>query len=405
MPEVSNNKLDENLGISLDFGDITDDPILENNTNNDDDLLESSLKNNVNSEEDDLFKTPEGLDIDTALNDMIKDTSDNPDSTDDKTKSKVEPTNATKDNKKEEKETSGSLTIAYAKILQEQGLSDFNEEEYLKTVEEKGEAVALIELFDKNAEAVAQSKLKELDEYTAEYTKLRQSGFTVDEAATLMGNRETVDSITTEQLETDEELQEQIIREVSTLQGKSKDEIDEDIQLLKDTDKLKSRSEKNLAALQNYYKKLANQELINRQAQEKANKEAADSYIKQLKENIYSTEEVLKGRKINKQTQDKVLDLILKPVKLDDGSVTNAIWAKRKENQQEFDKRLAYLIHIGLFDGSTKAITTDARTKAVQNIQKTLESGRKFSSGAPIIGNEKDMNSRVDAMADFLDIE
>lgn len=405
MPEVSNNKLDENLGISLDFDEIIDDPILENNTNNDDELLESSLKNNVNSEEDDLFKTPEGLDIDTVLNDMIKDTSDNPDSTDNKSKVKVESINATKDNKKEDKDTSGSLTIAYAKSLQEQGLSDFNEEEYLKAVQEKGEAVAFLELLEKNADTVAQAKLKELDDYTVEYTKLRQSGFTVDEAATLMGNRETVDSITTEQLSEDEELQEQIIREVSTLQGKSKDEIDEDIQLLKDTDKLKSRSEKNLAALQNYYKKLANQELINRQNQEKVNKEAADNYIKELKENIYSTDEVLKGRKINKQTQDKVLDLILKPVQLKDGSVTNAIWAKRKENQQEFDKRLAYLIHIGLFDGSTKAITTDARTKAVLNIQKTLESGRKFSSGEPLIASEKTMNDKIDAMTDFLDIE
>ena len=337
-------------------------------------------------------------DIDKELNTLIQDTSDSPDSTDDITKT-TEPAKTTKKvEAPENKETSGSLTIAYAKSLQEQGLSDFNEEEYLKAIEEKGEAAAFIELLDKAGEDRVESRKKE-------YIKLREAGFNSEDASTLVGNYEAVSSITLERLSEDESLQEQVIRDVSILQGKANDEIDEDIQLLKDTDKLKARSEKHLQALQQYYKKAVDQELVNKQNAAAAAKKANDDYMASLKENVFNSKEILKGKQINRQTQEKIYDAIAKPVKLEDGSYTNKIWAKRKENPIEFDKRLAYLLESGIFDGSTKTLATDVRTKVVENMQKVLEGNRKFSSGSPIIASEQTMGNKIDVMKDFLEID
>ena len=400
---------DENLGISLDFGESPDDIQLE--ASDEVDLLESSLTTTMNntSPKDDtgegLFELPDGIDIDKELNTLIQDTSDSPDSTDDITKT-TEPAKTTKKvEAPENKETSGSLTIAYAKSLQEQGLSDFNEEEYLKAIEEKGEAAAFIELLDKAGEDRIESRRKELDTYSQEYIKLREAGFNPEDASTLVGNYEAVSSITLERLSEDESLQEQVIRDVSILQGKANDEIDEDIQLLKDTDKLKARSEKHLQALQQYYKKAVDQELVNKQNAAAAAKKANDDYMASLKENVFNSKEILKGKQINRQTQEKIYDAIAKPVKLEDGSYTNKIWAKRKENPIEFDKRLAYLLESGIFDGSTKTLATDVRTKVVENMQKVLEGNRKFSSGSPIIASEQTMGNKIDVMKDFLEID
>lgn len=415
MPEATEQKnYDENLGISLDFNDEIDSPL----DTSDEDLLMGSLTDNdkpVDTGDDDLFREPAGivkdgeLDLNNEFDKLIKDKdkddlkADSPDLSDDKSKK------TDKDpivNKKEEEineDTSGSLTIAFARNLQEQGLSDFNEEEYLKAVEEKGEAVAFYELLERQSEFKLSQLSEKYDQFASEYVKYRNAGFSSEEASTMIGNLEAVNTITEEQITENEDLQADIIREVGQLRGMSKEEIEEDIQLLKDTDKLSTRANQGLKSLQGYYKKLADQELINKQNTLKAQKEADDKYLKELKDDIYGSSEIIKGKKINKQTQEKIYEMITKPIKTDKGNLTNAVWAKRNENPIEFDKRLAYLIHTGLFDGDTKALVTDAKTNAVKSIEQTLSKGRKFSMGAPNIRDE-DMNisNKADAMKDFL---
>ena len=90
------------------------------------------------------------------------------------------------------------------------------------------------------------------------------------------------------------------------------------------------------------------------------------------------------------------------PIKQEDGTVLNAVWAKRKADTKAFDKKLAYFIHIGLFDGKVDSLVKDSKTKAASELQKLLDGGRVHTPGDPIIHDEK-VNDRVSAMKDFLD--
>jgi hypothetical protein len=340
------------------------------------------------------------LDVTKEFDKLLKDTkSENPDSVAEAQDKKK----ATNTDKKDE-DSSGSLTVAFAKMLQEQGLSDFNEEEYLETIKEKGEAAALVELLEKNAEAKTNTYKESFDDYSKEYVDYRNAGFTKEQATTIIGNKELINDITDDQVDENDQLQENIIRETSKLRGVSADEIDEQVQLLKDTDKLKDRSVNNLKVLKTYYNKLAEKEMADKQTAIKTEKDKDSEYLKSLKDNVYKSEEIIKDKKINEQTKDKIYNLITTPVKLDDGTVTNGIWAKRRENPQEFDKKLAYFLSTGVFDGNTKTLTTDARTKAIGKMKKELEGGRSFSAGDALINNESEtIKNNVDAMKEFLD--
>jgi len=396
----------DDLGITFDFGSTEE---IGEQTGDDDLLLEDAAAKadeNLSAEEKALLKTPPGTDIDinkefeNLFDDDNKNKLDNPAIVDDKTTTKGK---ATETGDKGEK-PSDSLTVAYAKILQEQGLSDFNEEEYLKSIEEKGEAEAFVDLLDKNAKLKADTYVSTLDNYSKEYVTYREAGFTQQEATTLIGNKESINAITTDQIEKDEELQENIIKEVSTLRGIGAEEIKEQIQLLKDTDKLKDRATQNLTGLQTYYTKLADQELLNKQNTATLQKEADDKYITDLKTDINGTDEIIKDRKINQQTKDKIYNLITTPVKLKNDKTLSAMWAKRAEDPKAFDKKLAYFIVTGLFDGQTKTLTTDAKTKALAEIKKGIDSGRTFSTGEALLENNTNqtIDDKAKEMEEFL---
>lgn len=407
MAKQVNGTEQSDLGISLDFMDI-DEPM--------DTGLETAMipeKTPETETEEDYFKTPEqvinkdedieDLDVnkffESKNSEPLVSTTNSKVETDSKTEPKV--TNTKED---KNKEISGSLTVAFAKtLLETQGISEFDEAKYAEVAKEKGEAAAFVELIENEVAKKTEAAKSSLDTYMQEYIKFRQNGFGAEEASILVGNKETIDAITDDQLKEDEELQENVVREVANIRGMSEEEIADDIKAFKDTDKLYDRAKKGKELLKDYYNKVAENKL---QAEQQAKVKAAEEHIKfinSLKEDINKTDEILKGKKINQQTKDKVFDMITKPIKQADGTVLNSIWAKRRENQVDFDKKLAYLIHIGMFDNKTDSLIVDARTKAITDLQKNLEGNRKFTVGAPVVSTGTGaLKEKIDAMDEFL---
>ena len=62
----------------------------------------------------------------------------------------------------------------------------------------------------------------------------------------------------------------------------------------------------------------------------------------------------------------------------------NAIWLKRAENPQKFDLTLAYLLHTGMFDGKTETITKKAKTSAVTEFERILNSKENSVKGKTV---------------------
>jgi hypothetical protein len=121
----------DDLGITFDFGTTESD----GEQGDDDLLLENAADKsteNLSAEEKALLSPPPGTDIDinkefeNLFDDDNKNKLDNPATVDDKGAAKGK---ATETDDKGEKPSDSLMTVAYAKILQEQGLSDFKEEE------------------------------------------------------------------------------------------------------------------------------------------------------------------------------------------------------------------------------------------------------------------------------------
>lgn len=393
------------LGLSLELIDL-------------DDTLGSELETTIVNKEgndtkdaddkEDLFKEPEGiekgditnLDVNKFFENKNSEPLDSTTKNDNKQQQEPTITNTKEDNK----DVSGSLTVAFAKtLLETQGISEFDETKYAEAVKEKGEATAFIELLESEVAKKTESYKATLDDYSKEYIKLRDNGFTSEEASVLIGNQEMINTITEDQLKEDEELQENIIREIAELRKIDLQEVEDDIKLLKETDKLFERANKGKELLKDYYKKVADYQLQVKQQNIQKAQETRVAEQKQLKDNINSTEEIIKGKKINQQTKDKIYGMITNPIKQEDGTVLNAIWAKRNENRLEFDKKLAYLIHIGMFDGKTDTIIADAKTKAITDLERTLQSGRKFTVGTPAISSGTGtISEKLNQMDEFL---
>jgi len=383
---------DANLGLEFNFDDNIESEFVDNaNTV----LADKITKpDNNKSEEVEI----ENIDINKVLEKEIEAETETPGLVDtDKTIiEKVE--QVPNSNIETDKDTSSS-TVAFGRYLQEQGSFNFDEDAYKKNIEEKGEAKAFLELLEDRAKEQADTHIKSLDNYSKEYIDFRKAGFSREDASNYVSERETIDTISEEQLTDNETLQVNIIKQVSKLRGMSEEEINDNIDLLKDTDKLAERAKTHLSVLQQYYKdvnaKRIEDEKTNKQLEETAN----NTYFEELRKEIDQTDEYIKDKKVNKQTKDKIYNLISTPIKLESGGVTNGIWEKRSQDPKSFDKKLAYYIVTGLFDGDTKDITTDARTKVLSDLEKTLTSNTKFNVGSPVISKEdKNLSSKLEEM-------
>lgn len=410
MTEKSNTEekvsYDENLGIDFNF-----DENIKSEIEDDKEVLSGDVNKPLNEQ---VLPT-ESKDVDVDINKILEEETESSGLAD-ISKGKKEPEDKKKivnktdepqiDNDKSQidKGTSSS-TVAFGRYLQEQGSFTFDEEAYKKNIKEKGEAKAFLELLENQASEKANNHIKNLDDYSKEYVEFRKSGFTKEEARNYVSERETVDNITDDTLSDNEDLQINVVRQVSKLRGMSDEEIDDNIDLLKDTDKLEGRAKTHLSVLQNYYKAVNEKRIEDEKANVKLQEDANKTYFEQLKEEIGKTDEYIQGKKVNKETKDKIYNLISTPIKLDKGGVTNGIWEKRSKDPKTFDKKLAYYIVTGLFDGNTKDIATDTRTKILSELEKNLNSNRNFNVGSPVMGNDEDknLNSKLDEMKGFFE--
>lgn len=414
----------DDLGISL---EMIDDETLELDSTFDElgeegveNTPEQSNENVENNEDNNNPDADDNFDVDInaefakmeednkkILNDNDeKNTSEGLSSTEKKSKDESESDdNGTNKDDANKDADSGSLTIAFAKTLSEMdSLSDFNEEDYQKTVEEKGEAAAFVELLQNEVEKRTESYKENIDKYSQEYMKLKETGMSSDEAGSLVANKEIIDNIKEESLVEDESLQEDVVAEVLRLRNFTDEEIKDEIQNLKDLDKLSDRSKKSLPLLQNYYDRAIKVQQQNHQKLIEKQEEDKNKYISTVKENVNNLDEILKDKKINKQTKDKIINSILLPVGEDkQGRALNSIWKKRSENPIDFDIKLAYFMNMGLFDGKTDTLIKDGKTKALKDLENKLKGG-KFSTGSPNYTDvDNSLEGNIEAMEEFLD--
>ena len=291
-----------------------------------------------------------------------------------------------------DEDASGSFALAFAKFQQDEGyISEINEEELKEVAEKHGQAGVFSYLLDKQREAIfeeAKATYAGDQAELKEYFELKDYGVDVETARELAYNKKQFNSIKPEDLDDDEA--ESLRKSILTQYYEAKTSFDATkikklVESSVTTGDDVEESKKALSEL----KKLNEQQIAEAkkqvELQEKAQVEAIKKSKEDFKKFIYETDEVIKGQKINKVTQQKLEKLLLEPAGKDtNGNALNAIWLKRAENPQKFDLTLAYLLHTGMFDGKTETITKKAKTSAVTEFERILNSKENSVKGKTV---------------------
>lgn len=387
-------KSEEGLSIlDMDFGDFInpdDDfltpPLPDNKEEPVEEPVEQPVEQPVEEEEEDK------LDVNAALSGVTEEEEEEEEDAPDKEKEidETEPPASSDDE---------PFTLVLARYQLEQGvLSSLDEDKLKEIIESDGEAAAFSYLIQSEVESNSKVIEERLDEYSKEYADLRKAGFSSQEAGNTILTLEALDSITEDDIqdEANEELRRTILKEnYKATTSFSESKID---RLVKRAFDINADVEDSVEALESLKEARKTDLAAEKQRKVDEQKAAQDAYnqqIAELSKHIESLDEIVPGKKINKQTKSKIKDIITKPVKQsEEGYAMNAMWAKRNENPVEFDSILAYLYLSGVFDGKWDQITKTVNTQLTKKLQTKINSG----SGSSLMGG-KPTTRREDEVA------
>lgn len=234
-------------------------------------------------------------------------------------------------------------------------LTSFDESEIAKIASEEGEDVAIVKMFEKQTEIINNELKQNYDKGYQEYLELTSVGADKQEITSLQKIENFRNSLNNIDVKGEEESSVEARRDLLRFHYKlltkfSDEKIEKNIQKMYDDGSDIEEVEAALATLDEYIPSEKNR--IKKEAEDKANddklkqEKIEGAYVKFIEE----TDEYFKGEKIDKVTKTKIKDILFTPVKLDNGFVTNKLWAKRDTNPAKFDSKIAYLDIIGFFD-------------------------------------------------------
>ena len=275
-------------------------------------------------------------------------------------------------------------TLLFARFLSEQGnLTSFNEEDFLKDLEDSDETTALSNLWNKEVEKIREGLLEDYEEDVKNYLDLVDSGVDPEIAKDTASSKKFFDSINKADLQDDdkEELRKDILRHKYRLTTRFDDKkieklIERTVSLGEDIEE----AEEAVDELKQYYTEQIVAEKKQAIAEQEKYKELQKNQLKELKEKIDKVEEVVPGIKLTPKVRQDIFEKITKPVKEINGQPVNSIWAKRLEDPFKFDTIIATLDSMGIFDGKWDKLLKNTKTKTIDDLKKKLDSNTSFKT-------------------------
>lgn len=271
-----------------------------------------------------------------------------------------------------------NLYSSLAKALGEEGfLPSLDSYDEIDSFDKLGERIK-----EANKKALAESlgfgldEVNELNDLQKEYLKALAQGVPAETFIETKRNELGVDSITDEQIESDEELRRNILINSYTSRGFTPEKAAKlaqvHIDLAEDVEEAKSAMNDIRAAV-----KEASQKEIEYQRQLKEDQiKQYKEYEENLKKHFYNTEKIGETFEVTKQLRDRMYESITKPVaKTEDGTLVNAITKYQIENPIDFQHKVAWLYSIT--DGFKKFdsfVGTKAKSSAARELESVLNS-------------------------------
>lgn len=276
------------------------------------------------------------------------------------------------------KETANSFLLLHNALAEEGILNEIEEEEFNKLVEEHGSGgKAILQLMNNKLDEVETSIKDKYEEDYKEYLRLKEIGVPQEDAFNLASVNSRLDQIDDDILEESEDVRKEVLEmHFKNTTKWSDDKIAKRIEKLvidgEDIDEAKEA----LPELKKFAKEsiaIKEREQVEYNKKLQAQQEEA---AKNIRDTFKENAEIVKNIKLTKAQATKAQELLLTPVELEDGSVTNVLYAERAKNPLEFDKKLAALIASGAFEGKV-ATASSAKKKAIEELDKVISSGNR----------------------------
>ena len=240
------------------------------------------------------------------------------------------------------------------------GILDFTQEEYTKA-EDKEEFFKqkYIEKVQKTADESLHPVIRELNE------KFRE-GVPLDELISSRSEQMRLESIKEDDLEEDEDLQERLVASMLQMSGWDKDEIKDEIETYKDSNKLANKAKRALTKLIDNEKSYQEELKRNAEKQRIENEKAYNAELKRINDTIMKTDSFIDGVTMTKEDKEKLYNSIVKRDK--DGY--NLFEKKLMENP---NMQFAFAQFVLQLDGKFDKIKNAGRTESNKRLKESVD--------------------------------
>jgi hypothetical protein len=298
-----------------------------------------------------------------------------------------------------ESEEKLSPTYLHAAALHEAGVLPNLDLETLKELE-PGDI--LDKLIEANRDEVKDQAQVEINAYKNQFNAdqrkvldMIEEGVIFDDATNTVYNQLRYDTINETQIKESPDIQEQLYREFLYAKGHNDSYINRAVKQSKDLENLETDG---LAAHTELKTMLKEEEEVLREEaklQSATRKQKTEDNIKRIKTDVIATKEILSGIELSKIDKDKIIEYMTVPAAeiLQNGQKIpiSKMEEVRRANPIEFNKRMAYFVHLGLFGDNPKLdkIEKQGETNAVNRLKDVLV-GSTTSGGGKAVISDKD---------------
>ena len=289
--------------------------------------------------------------------------------------------------------TSSSPFIQFAKVFDEEGLLDFDEDKFKELSDKLGNpALAIVELANTKVESIINKYKEEAEEDYKKFIEARDLGLDMNSYSSINVELNRYKSITEEDLEFDESKQKMLVTQYLKHKGIEDDDIKDTIESYEDTNKLEVRAKKALAELIKIKEKDIENLKEDTIKQQKQEEEAIKKSVEDFTKVVDSTDELL-GIQLTKQLKNKIKQSILSKHSTINGVGVNAVNAKKAENPIKYAMIEALLVEQGVFDGKNLDIfNKKAKTDAIKALEESVNKDSHRSTSKGIV-TQKPTNS------------
>lgn len=268
--------------------------------------------------------------------------------------------------------SSPSVVSSLALALRDEGILTTFEEDAIKEFKTTEE---LISALVKDRE---ESSKKEFTEEQWKYIEALKNGIPEEEIKADLYAEDAYKSISKEDLEVNEEMQKQLYFNDLVSNGITKEKANKIVTNAVNTGTLLEDSVDALSSLQTKSQAALNNKIIKAKQEQEEHAQKVKEKVSKIKDDFLKTED-FSGIKLNEAQRLKAFELMTKVVETSNKTPLNAIYADRKKDIEDFEKRqaLVYMLTDG-FKNLSK-LAQKEKNKAVLDLKAKLEGEQKKS--------------------------